>query len=178
MEWKNKFKDEMKSGGDFIRLKKDGDEVIGVFRGEPVIFFMMFGPGGKNNIVKKEYFEVDGKGASKRFRFNFITKVGDKHVCKIFEGSKTAGETLSMTLDEYDITNTVFKIKRQGSGMQDTVYHFLFKDKLSPDQVAKINAIELLDIDPLENGEDEVLSDFPKTVKEALAKGKTEDIPF
>lgn len=177
MDWKNKFKDEMKGGGDFIKLK-DGDEIMGVFRGEPVVYFKAFEQETKTSIIKKEYFEHNGKSAQKRFRFNFITKVGDKHVCKIFEGSKTAGESLSMALDEYDIVSTVFKIKRVGSGMQDTTYHFMFKDKLSPEQVKKIDAIELLDIDPIEGGSDPVADSFPETVAEVMAKGKTEKVPF
>lgn len=170
MKWKEKFKEQMKGGGEFIRLK-NGEEVTGIFRGEPVIFFKAYEPETKTTITKKEYFEYGGKSASKRFRLCFIVKEGENHVCKIFEGSKTSGEALSMIMDEYDITNTVFKIKRDGDKM-DTVYHFLAKDKLTPEQVKKIDAIELLDMEPMESGEDQ--AEFPTSMDEVKKKA----VPF
>lgn len=125
---------EASSGGSFIKLK-DGDEVIGVFRGEPYTFYQAF----------KDKIEYPYKvaGASFKFRVNFVIKEKDGFVSKILQGGATMADQISSCREEYGLDCT-YKIKRKGSGKDDTTYSVLFKANLSKEQLKEINAVELL----------------------------------
>lgn len=124
------------SGGSFIKLK-DGDEVVGVFRGEPYTFYQEF----KSRI---EYpYKVEG--ASFKFRVNFVIKSKDGYVAKILQGGATMAEQISACKDEYGL-DCIYKIKRKGSGKDDTTYSVLFKSELTPAQKKELASVELLSL--------------------------------
>lgn len=135
MSWNDfdKRAKEANSGGSFIKLK-DGDEVVGVFRGEPHTFYQEF----KSKI---EYpYKV--AGASFKFRVNFVVKEKDGYVAKILQGGATLAEQISACREEYGL-DCAYKIKRKGSGKEDTVYSVLYKSELAPQAKKEIDQVEL-----------------------------------
>ena len=117
----------------FIKLK-DGDEIEGVFRGNPYTFYQAF----------KERVEYDkwAEGRSFRFRIPLVVQVNGMYSAKIFQGGAMLRDALIDVRNEYGL-DCLFKIKRTGSGKDDTRYSILFKGKLTDEQLEKINAIKL-----------------------------------
>ena len=173
MSWDD-FEKKMK-GGAFISLK-EGQDITGVFRGEPVVFYSMYDENSKTSVKKPEYFEINGKAAAPRFSINFVVKDTDGNlVAKIFENSKTTAVTLKECKKEYGL-DCLFKIKRVGAG-KETKYPILFKDRLNKEQLAALEGVKLHDLTVTEKGEDPVYDEFP-TSAEDLRKRTTDDIPF
>ena len=170
-----KLKD-MKSGGGQIIKLEPGQEVTGVFCGEPVTFFAYFDEAKKRSTMKNEPFAIDGMQAKERFRANFVTKGDDgKLVAKVFEGSAAVGRTLADYEVEYDFPNTWFKIKREGSG-KNTKYNILYREKVTDAHRKLIDDVELFKFS--QNGEisldDPATQDFPSS----MADIRDEDIPI
>lgn len=136
-----KFKDTpAKTNLSFLKLK-DGDSCIGVFRGEPHEFYEIF---------KQGEVPPGTKGASFRFRINFVMREGSAYVAKVFQNGITAYKTLQHLNQEYDgLENVVVKITRTGSTKDDTVYHVLPlppKQQPSEEAWAVITEVELQDL--------------------------------
>lgn len=148
MSWDQMEKAVEESGSELFVKLKDGEEIIGVFRGEPYCFRQIF--------KDQTEYPVDAflKGASFKFKIAFITKDEGKYVAKIFQGSKRVSETLLDAKNEYGLDCT-FKVKRTGSGKDDTRYSILFKAKLSPAELKEINSIELPSLQRPEEGTEE-----------------------
>jgi hypothetical protein len=152
--WDKMRQSKENSGGSFIKLK-DGDAVEGVFIGDPHCYYQIFKD-------KKEYASwVDG--SSFRFKITFLQKVGKTWEKKIFQGGSTVRNDLVDIKEEYGLNN-VFKIKRSGSGKEDTRYAILFKAKLTDAELAEIAKIHpfqfvtpAIDLEPPPFGDD----DFP-----------------
>lgn len=144
---------ERSSGGSFISLK-DGDEVVGVFRGEPYAFYQIYGD--------KREMKSWVQGASLRFKIAFVTKENGAYVGKIFSGSKTVAEQLLDAKEEYGI-DCVFKVKRKGSGKDDTRYSILFQKELNQTEIEQLNKIKLPSLTPVQSGgfDDTTPSDEP-----------------
>jgi len=156
---------EMRGGGKTLTLES-GQEVLGVFRGEPVVFYSYFNEQTKSSVAKSEPFVVNGKAAQQRFKVNFVTKEGNDYVAKIFSGSATVGNLLADAEEEYGL-DTLFKIKRDGTGTK-TKYNIMYKAKLTDDQLKQVNAVQLNDLEILEKTADPALS----------SQENHEDIPF
>lgn len=153
MTW-DKMKDSKKNdGGIFIKLQ-DGDAIEGAFVGEPYCFYAIF----KDNTEYTERVE----GSSFKFRVNFAQKNDDgSFTMKVYSGGATVRDSLVDLMDDFPLNDTLFKIKRTGSGKDDTRYAVLPKGALTEDDKA---TIENLDTLPLS---------YDKTDKE-----KQEDVPF
>lgn len=122
------------SGGVFLRLK-DGESVVGVFRGEIYEFYQIW-ENGKPQVVGKEH-----EGAKSRFRLNFIAKGELKP--KIFEFGLTVYNQLAEIQEDYKVEETIVKITRRGTGT-DTVYIIIpAKEQLTAAQIKKLDAVEL-----------------------------------
>lgn len=100
------------NGGLFLRLK-DGESVVGVFRGEIYEFHQIW-EGGKSHVVSEDH-----PGAKSRFRLNFVPKGESKP--KIFEFGLTIYNQLAEISEDYEVEKTAVKITRRGTGT-DTVY--------------------------------------------------------
>lgn len=135
MSWDDarKAKDE---GGIFIKLK-DGDQIEGVFVGEPHCFYSKFGD--------RQEFTKWQEGLSFKFRINFFVKTEDGWNPKILTGGATVRDSLLDLRDEYGM-DCIYKVKRVGSGKEDTRYPILFKAKLTDEQKADIELIEPKDL--------------------------------
>lgn len=136
MSWEALEKAKEENVGVFLKIK-DGEDVIGVFAGEPRTFY-------KDFDSKKEY-PRKARGLNFRFQINFLVKEDGQYVAKILEqGSRFASSVLDVKA-EYGL-DCFFKIKRTGSGQDDTRYSILFKEKLSPQDLAEIKKVKLNDL--------------------------------
>ncbi len=122
----------------FIKLK-DGESVSGVCRGEIYEAFLVW-----DNKQKTEVPEGT-PGAKFRFSVNFIVKDGSSYVAKILDGGTSIYKQLAALAEDYDITQTVVKITRQGNGL-DTEYSVLPappKQQVTKEAMTFIETVEL-----------------------------------
>ena len=133
MSWNNMRK--TKEGSSlFIRLK-DGDSIEGMFAGEPHTYYSKF--------KDKPEYTAWADGRSFKFRLNFITKNDDNELeAKILTGGSTISNAILDMKEEYGL-DCIFKIKRTGSGKDDTRYTILFKDKLKDGELAVYKSVKL-----------------------------------
>lgn len=122
-----------KDNGVFVKIK-DGEAIEGVFVGEPHVYYGKFKD-------QNEYSEWQ-QGLSFKFKMNFLSLENGSFTSKILQGSKTVGKRLKY-LFENSGQDSVYRIAREGSGKDDTVYHIDFKSKLTEEQSKKIKTIEL-----------------------------------
>lgn len=147
-------------GGNFIKLK-DGNSIEGIFRGEPHVFYQKFGDRTehKERGTKEE-------GRSFRFKMSMIVKEDDQYVSKIMAGGFYLATSIDDQITENGI-DSIYKVKRMGSGPQDTRYAVVFKKALTEDQVKTISEIPVKELEVgrgvEESGEEDA---------------GTEDIPF
>ena len=129
--------------GLFIRLK-DKESVIGLFQGEPRVFYARWNGKTYEECPRSE------AGAGFRFKVNLLVNEGPgKWVAKIFEQGATVYETLKGVNAEYPLEETVIKITRSGSTKDDTSYSILpTKSQPTDEQMAAMKKIEL---NPLES---------------------------
>ncbi len=134
MSWEQMKKAKEEGGNSmFIRLK-DGDSVEGVFRGQPHTFYQSFGD-------RAEY-DKWAEGRSFKFKINFVVNEAGHLNVKIFQGGATIRDAILDAKEEYGL-DCIYKIKRTGSTKEDTRYAVLFKQKLTPEGIEAVNAMEL-----------------------------------
>lgn len=131
-------KRELAGDGKGLFLKfKDGDNKVGVFRGEIFEFFQKW-ENGKPTLVAPT--DPDGKS---RFRLNFVTKEETELKVKIFEFGLTVYNMLAEISEDYDLEKTAVKITRRGSGT-DTVYIIIpSKEQPNATQLKNIHTLPL-----------------------------------
>lgn len=110
----------------FIKLN-DGQEIVGVFRGDPFEF--------QDHWINNRSQECTGSSCEHckagiksgfKFRINFITKENNEYVAKIFERGWSVYKTLRKLHEgDYNLEKTIVKIKRIGSTRQNTEYSVL-----------------------------------------------------
>ncbi len=137
------FKKDPKVGdGTFLKLK-DGEQVIGVFRGSPREFFVKW---QDNKSIECE----EGTAKAKfRFRVNFIlVNANGELTPKIWEGGPTFYNDLKALNFDYPLEKNMVKIHRKGSGMNDTEYTILPvpKGELTKEREEKLSAVKLHDL--------------------------------
>lgn len=118
-----------KEGGQslpFVKLK-DGEEIIGVFKGMPHEFGLIW--------ETKKHVPVGTEKSTFRFRINFIVKEGASYVPKVFEQGITVYNMLKELHQSYPLPETAVKIKRSGSTKDDTTYTILpLPPKMQPNE--------------------------------------------
>jgi hypothetical protein len=139
MEFKTKAKQSSGGSEKFLKLK-DGESVIGVFRGEIYEFHMKW----VNN--KSTPASLDDPEAKTRFRANIIVPVNGKPVAKIFEFAYPVFEQMA-NIDKKlkekkrgGITKVKVDISRMGEGTS-TKYMLMVDD--APVNMNAIDQVEL-----------------------------------
>lgn len=128
------FKDHSGGGGkDFLKLK-GGESIQGVFRGDPYEFYSVF----KDRTEYSQWAE----GRSYRFRVNFVVNEGGQYKAKILEGGRRLQAQIEDEVKENGL-NAVYRIKRTGNTKDDTTYSCVFLKKLSGEDLAKVEDVEL-----------------------------------
>jgi len=120
-------------GGLFIKLK-DGESVEGVFRGEPHCFYQIFKD-------KREY-ENYVEGSSFRFKLVMIIKENGAYVGKILQQGVKLGKSVRLCTQECGM-DYIYKIIREGSSKDDTIYQLIPKRALTESEKSQIEAVEI-----------------------------------
>src|SRR5882724_683457 len=96
-----------KSQGSYLQLG-DGKSAIGVFRGEPEVFYQIFENG--------KYRGVPSTDANGQFKFavNFIVKENGMLVSKLFQGNWFDYKALEALNEEFPLETTFVKISQTG----------------------------------------------------------------
>ncbi len=133
--------DETSSQSNFVRLK-DGETISGIPRGEIHHAYIVWENRKRREVSKGT------PDAKFRFSMNFVVKEGTSYVAKIFEGGTMVYKQLKKLSKDYDLTETVIKITREGSEL-DTEYDVIPappKQQPSLEALAFIGTIELHDL--------------------------------
>lgn len=148
MSWDSMKKAKEEGGGGKYLKLKDGESIEGTFMGEPYCFYQKF----KDPIEYSSWQE----GLSFRFRINFVTR--DEHgqlVAKVFQGGAKVRDAVLDVKEEYGL-DAVYKIKRTGSGKDDTRYTVLFKQILKEEQLKTIKTVKLNELQGKQKGAGEI----------------------
>lgn len=171
MSWEQlaKKSEESSKGGMFLKLE-DGQEVVGVFRGDPFLFYKEKYPG------KREYAHKV-QGSSFRFRINFVMKVGDGYEPRILEQGSLLANVMTAHKAEYGI-DCWYKIKREGTKL-DTEYHLFYKGDLTPEELEKVNEVSLVELKlSSQRTRDQGVDIFDPPPPDDTPLPTEEDIPF
>lgn len=125
-------------GQDYVKFVP-GEAVSGVFVGEPLCFY--------KNFQMKQEVEKWQEGFAFRFKVNFAqyNAASKAWEIKLVEQGKTFLKSVYAFIQEYG-QDTLFKIKREGKGQEDTVYHIFFVRKLEPGEVSAIANAKSFDL--------------------------------
>lgn len=127
-------------GANYVKLK-NGESISGIFYGDIHEFWAIWRDGKPGEVPEGT------PGAGFRFRVNFIVKEGAVYVPKILEQGKTVYQDLGALHEEYNLEETVVKITRHGSSMNDTAYMILpLKQELSAEAKAHLKTLKLNDL--------------------------------
>src|SRR5690606_15563802 len=135
-------------GGSKNYLKlEDGQSTTGVFAGNPQEFYVLWEDGKATECDK------DIKGASFRFRINFITNENGTYVAKIFEQGATVYNLLKELNEEFPLDKTVVVIRRNGIKM-NTSYSIIpsGRTKWTPELGKKLEQVALHALGEEQNG--------------------------
>ena len=132
------------TGGIFLKIA-DGEVVAGVLRGEVKTQYVTWAD------KKSTPCEPNAPGAKFRFKVNFIVMDKDGNMSpKILEQGPSFYKDLKAIAEDYDLSETLIKIKRNGSD-KNTSYTIMPTPKPpSPDTLKRLAEIEL---HPLEQAE-------------------------
>jgi hypothetical protein len=145
-----KFEFEASSPNQFIRIK-DGEKVVGVFRGD-IFTFKDHWVGNRSSLcTEKPDCPLCNEGNKPKFRFhvNFLTAHDGKWSAKIFAGGWKLYQTLkNLHESDYNLEKTIVSITRQGSDT-NTVYSVLpIKDyQVTDEREAILAEIPLVPLD-------------------------------
>lgn len=123
----------------FVKLS-DGKSVVGVFRGDPEIFYQVYEE-GKYKVVSQAHPQ-----AQFRFSINFITKENGALVAKVFQGNWHDHESLRALHEEFDLENTFVKVTQSGE-RQTKRLNFMPMPKHKPD-AKQLDEVQLQDLKP------------------------------
>ena len=136
-------KDPKTSGGKFLKIG-DGETVTGILRGSVRDFYVLWNPDKTSTIVP------EGTPKAKfRFRVNLVTwdQAGNLEA-KILEQGPTMYKMLKELSQDYELDKTAIKIKRTGSGQNNTEYSIVPMPKPPSDKMLEaLRHIELLSLE-------------------------------
>ena len=123
-------------GGMFLRLK-DGESVKGIPRGSNKVFYVRW------NGTHSEPCEKGDEGAKFRFKFNLVINENGEYKAKVFENGAALYNAMKELSEDYDLTQTVVKIKREGNGLDTKYYVTPMPQKIDATQLKQIKSVEL-----------------------------------
>ncbi len=140
------------SGGLFIRLKNDGDSVLGVFCGDPHKRLVHWIDGSSYECTGEKCEHCsDGDKAKVRFMINFYAT--ELKEMKIYEGGITWFKSVCKVRAKYGIDKRIFEIQRQGgAGDPKTTYTVLPDSEITPDIQQAIDKCPLNNLETI-NGD-------------------------
>lgn len=143
------------ASGPYLKLK-DGESKVGVFRGEPYEYFILWA-NGKSQVVNR-----DQPGAKARFKLNFVVynETIKGFEALVWEFGTMVYNQLAEINTEYPIETTKIKVTRNGVGT-DTVYSLLpiLKEPLGPKALKDLEAVKLNLLDVKKSSAPRVESD-------------------
>lgn len=132
------------SGGKWLRLKDDGETFKGMFAGEP--FPREVAYTGSRYVAWDPAVHQGKPGVKRSLRvgFNVISADG---TCQIFEFSVQSFKTLIEVQKKYGF-NRLYEVTRKGKKDDTkTTYTILPEDPLPAEELARLQAVELFDIE-------------------------------
>ncbi len=140
-------------GGMFVRLKNNGDKIVGAFCGDPYAKEVVW-IGQKSEEYNPDNPEHKGVRSSLRISLNFFVPAESK--MKVIEGSAQFFRSIVKVKEKYGLDNWLFEIERQGdSGDPKTKYSILPEEKVTAEIRAQISKIGLHDLGAIGNGDDD-----------------------
>jgi len=140
-------------GGMFIRLKNNGDKIVGAFCGDPYAKEVVW-IGQKSEEYSPDNPEHKGVRTSLRISLNFFVPAEGQ--MKVIEGSAQFFKGIVKVKDKYGLDNWLFEIERQGeAGDPKTKYSILPEEKVTPEIRAQISKATLHDLGAIGTGSDE-----------------------
>ena len=122
----------------------DGEQITCLIAGEPYEFYGAW-ENGKLSIK-----DEGEEGAKFRFKINVIVSENGKLTPKIWDQGVMTYNTLKELHEEYDLTKTMLKIKRHGTG-KDTEYVIMpMRKEIDKDTAKRISEVELHLLNPKE----------------------------
>lgn len=147
--------EQLSNPSNFVKLK-DGERIVGVFRGD-VYKYKQHWSNNKSETCTKEATGscphcAEGKRPGFRFNLNFLTMNSEGvFEAKIFQGGAKVYNTLKgLHESDYNLEKTMVSIARAGSTKDDTVYTILpTRDcDITEAKEAVISKVPLLDLGP------------------------------
>ena len=148
--------------GLFVRLANNGDKIVGAFLGEPYAREVHWG-GERYEECSGDGcgFCDEGKRPSLRVSMNFYVPSEDD--VKIIEGGVTWFKDLLKARDKYGLAQWLFEVERHGAaGDPKTSYTILPEEKLTPEQIKKIDALRLHDLPKVVSGGEDGFDSYDK----------------
>lgn len=121
--------DKVKEGGGIFKKLKNGESFEGVFVGEPITYYKIFG----------DNTEYPQKVAGSSFKIKIVVAIKEEGAWKgvLFEQGVKFAKSLRAFVSECG-QNQVYKVMREGSGKDDTEYHIFPKESLTQKQIDEI----------------------------------------
>lgn len=136
------FKTRTKNAGGGTNIKLEaGESVYGVFLGDPKVYYLAYDKATKQAT---EYSEPYGD-ANERFKWNLAVKEGDQWKVRIYNGPIGFGKAVDENIERFG-QETLFEIKREGTGMKTRWHIFYVKDQPSKEEMEEIKKLETFDL--------------------------------
>lgn len=149
-ETQEKADRQAEKGGMFVRLKNNGDKIVGAFCGDPYAKEVVW-IGQKSEEYNPDNPEHKGVRSSLRVSLNFFVPAENK--MKVIEGSAQFFKSIVKVKEKYGIDHWLFEIERQGeAGDPKTKYSILPEEKIGPELRAQLNEAELHDLASIGGG--------------------------
>lgn len=133
------------TGGIFLKIA-DGEIVQGVLRGEVKTQYVQWGLDKKSTVC-----DPKAPGAKFRFKVNFVVMDKEGNMTpKILEQGPSFYKDLKAIAEDYDLEQTLIKIKRNGSD-KNTTYTIMPTPK--PPAADTLKKLAALELHPLEDVE-------------------------
>lgn len=158
-----KFEHSASDKSSFMKFK-DGQKVVGVFKGDIFTFKDHWVGGRSERCSQSDDCTLCKSGNKPKFRFhlNFLTQENGEWTAKIFAGGWKIYQTLKgLHESDYNLEKTIVSITRHGSTKDDTVYMILpIKDSdVTPEREAILSRVKLLDLDSNKKDESDMHQD-------------------
>jgi hypothetical protein len=151
MSWSKMKKAKEESGsGLFVQLK-DGEELVGVFVGEPRCYYYDF----QSKREEAEYFP----GSQFKFKIPFVVKENGTFVAKIFNSGSDSRDQLVDLIEEHG-QDCLYKIKGKSEYAKGLNRNYIkpiifYKGPVDPEMLAQAHAVKLPPLESTGKAENE-----------------------